>query len=230
MSSLRRRTIPAGEQLYLCTPASQLPGWTFQVDRDYFAKPVLVEVVADEGELVRVTDHRRGHTYPCDRTYLKNKWQLTNKQRRDLEAMMPKFFEPSTIVPKALERIGEKLSTDPKQLERILKIVRPTTWTPEAGRLSVDDQVIVLADWNWHAVGKPYFRVHPNVSEMLASVKLDVAVPKLEAAVYVDRHSTGGRRSDVHRRQRRCSNDSRCRVLRELRETDRRPACRTGRR
>jgi hypothetical protein len=67
---------------YLVCPKSQLSGYIHASDREYFSRPVLVEIVGhtDSG-LLTVTDHARGHTYPCDPKVLKSLYQLTNRQR-----------------------------------------------------------------------------------------------------------------------------------------------------
>ena len=70
---------------FLVTPKSEISGWVHEIDRAYFSKPVLVEIVSDENGEVIVKDHARDHTYPVDRKYLKSKYQLTNAQRAACE-------------------------------------------------------------------------------------------------------------------------------------------------
>lgn len=66
---------------YIVTPKSQIHNFINASDREYFSKPVLVEIVGKtETGLLMVTDHRRGHTYPCLKTCLKSKYHLTHKQ------------------------------------------------------------------------------------------------------------------------------------------------------
>lgn len=70
------------KQAYIVMRPAELRGFVHQHDRDYFARPVLVEIVGtrDDG-LLTVTDHHRGHTYPTDRKCLKSAGQLTRRQR-----------------------------------------------------------------------------------------------------------------------------------------------------
>ncbi len=76
---------------FLVTPKNEISGWTFQSDRDYFSNPVEVEIIrVDDCGLVIVTDHRRGHTYPVNRSNLKSKHQLTNKQAAALAGIFQK--------------------------------------------------------------------------------------------------------------------------------------------
>ncbi len=66
---------------YLVTPERDLPNFVNAIDREYFAKPIEVEVMVNDGYMCTVTDHARGHTYPALRENLKSKMQLTNRQR-----------------------------------------------------------------------------------------------------------------------------------------------------
>lgn len=75
--------------LYLITPKSLLKGFKFEEDREYFSKPVRVEVIASGLDLrmlkraphVYVKDPVRGHTYPVMREDLKIECLLTSKQK-----------------------------------------------------------------------------------------------------------------------------------------------------
>ncbi len=68
--------------VYLVATARELKGFRDQVDRDYFAKPVAVEIIDKrDGKMYTVTDPVRGHTYPALRSSLKSPLQLTNRQR-----------------------------------------------------------------------------------------------------------------------------------------------------
>ena len=66
---------------YVITPKPLLRGFVRQEDRDYFARPVRVEVLRkDESGLVYVTDPARGDTYPVLPCHLVRGWQLTRRQ------------------------------------------------------------------------------------------------------------------------------------------------------
>jgi hypothetical protein len=70
------------KQAYIVMRPAETRGFVHQEDRDYFSKPVLVEIVGEHGAgLLTVTDHRRGHTYPCDPKSLRSLGQLTRRQR-----------------------------------------------------------------------------------------------------------------------------------------------------
>lgn len=68
---------------YIVMRPAEIRGFTFQQDRDYFSRPVLVEIIGEYGVagLLTVTDHHRGHTYPASRKSLKSAGQLTRRQR-----------------------------------------------------------------------------------------------------------------------------------------------------
>lgn len=68
------------ETAYLVVPKADLVHYTLPVDREYFANPVLVEIIGEEDGLPIVKDHVRGHKYPCLKANLKSKYQLTKKQ------------------------------------------------------------------------------------------------------------------------------------------------------
>jgi hypothetical protein len=74
------------KQAYIVMRPAETRGFVHQEDRDYFSKPVLVEIIGEHGAagLLTVTDHRRGHTYPTDRKCLKSPLQLTRKQRKEV--------------------------------------------------------------------------------------------------------------------------------------------------
>jgi hypothetical protein len=74
------------KQAYIVMRPAETRGFVHQEDRDYFSKPVLVEIVGERPDdgLLTVTDHRRGHTYPTDRKCLKSPLQLTRKQRKEV--------------------------------------------------------------------------------------------------------------------------------------------------
>jgi hypothetical protein len=71
------------KQAYIVMRPAETRGFLHQQDRDYFSKPVLVEILGtrEEDGLITVTDHHRGHTYPTDRKHLKAAHQLTRRQR-----------------------------------------------------------------------------------------------------------------------------------------------------
>lgn len=75
-------------QAYIVMRPAEVRRFTFQEDRDYFSKPVLVEITGERPEdgLLIVTDHRRGHTYPASRKSLRTVGQLTHRQRAAAKA------------------------------------------------------------------------------------------------------------------------------------------------
>lgn len=87
---------------------------------------------------------------------------------------MPEFYEPYTIVEHALKELGEKLSNDVGQLNRAFQAAKQWRTGNPAELDDRDAARLLSADWRWHLLGKPFFRLHPNVSEMLASVGLDL--------------------------------------------------------
>lgn len=69
------------EEIFLVCPKKYLPGYVREEDRQYFSKPVRVEIVSKgDGKIYTVTDPIRGHTYPADKANLVRGWRLTNKQ------------------------------------------------------------------------------------------------------------------------------------------------------
>lgn len=72
------------KQAYIVMRPAEIRRFANQQDRDYFSKPVLVEINGDHGAagLLNVTDHQRGHSYPTDRKCLKSPMQLTRRQRQ----------------------------------------------------------------------------------------------------------------------------------------------------
>ena len=58
-------------------------------DRAYFAKPVRVLPGQRDGQLIRVTDPARQHTYWTEAANLKPEWQLTARQLREAKATTP---------------------------------------------------------------------------------------------------------------------------------------------
>jgi len=66
---------------FIVTPKSQLRNFVNQIDRDYFSKPVEVEILKTlETGLLWVKDHRRGHEYPCCKNVIVSKYRLSVKQ------------------------------------------------------------------------------------------------------------------------------------------------------
>jgi 2-C-methyl-D-erythritol 4-phosphate cytidylyltransferase len=68
---------------YLVTPAKYLKRFIHVADRDYFSRPVLVELRYSEvsTRFVIVHDPNRGHTYPADAKNLVSVDQLSNRER-----------------------------------------------------------------------------------------------------------------------------------------------------
>lgn len=68
---------------YLITPTKTLNHFLLTSDRDYFSRPILVELLYSElaTKLLFVRDPRRGHTYPTNPKFVVAKERLTNQQR-----------------------------------------------------------------------------------------------------------------------------------------------------
>lgn len=77
---------------FLLTPKSHLKGFIRAEDREYFSKPVQVEILYTEiyrdragryrPEHVVVRDPRRGSVYPTNPVYLRDEALLTRRQRQ----------------------------------------------------------------------------------------------------------------------------------------------------
>jgi hypothetical protein len=69
---------------YLITPTNLLNSFLLQSDREYFSRPILVELLYSEvsTKLLFVRDPNRGNTYPTNPKWVVAEWRLTNKQRK----------------------------------------------------------------------------------------------------------------------------------------------------
>ena len=76
----------ANRQLYLLTPPCQIKQFTYEADREYFSRPVPVELHHSSIDgVLYVLDPARNHTYPVNKSHIKTIHQLTNKQRAKLQ-------------------------------------------------------------------------------------------------------------------------------------------------
>ena len=72
--------------LYLVTPKAELASFTFAADRKRLSRPMPVNLLwVDAHGLVWVFDRGIGGVYPTDRRYLKNWYDLNDKQRKEVE-------------------------------------------------------------------------------------------------------------------------------------------------
>jgi hypothetical protein len=68
---------------YLITPTKTLKHFILKSDREYFSRPILVELLYSElsTKFLWVRDPHRGHTYPTLPQYVVAEGRLTNQQR-----------------------------------------------------------------------------------------------------------------------------------------------------